>query len=78
MILINPNTQQAHKVNAFLGSVEGFKSLGSFGGGSYPTAEQRATMRDGQWHRENLDNSGNNTLFFNFEKLLCYVVDSSG
>jgi hypothetical protein len=35
-------------------------------------------MRDGQWHSENLDASGNNTLFFNFEKLLCYVVDSSG
>lgn len=78
MILINPNTQQAHKVNAFLGSVEGFKSLGSFGGGSYPTTEERATMRDGEWHSENLDASGNNTLFFNWEKMLCYVVDSSG
>jgi len=78
MILINPNTQQAHKVNVFFGDIEGFKSFGSFGGGSYPTAEQRATMRDGQWQQLNLDNSGNKTLFFSFDKLLCYVVDSSG
>ena len=78
MILINPNTQQTHKVNAFLGSVEGFQSLGHFGGFSYPSAEQRVTMSNGKWQHLNLDASGNSTLFFNFEKLLCYVVDSSG
>ena len=78
MILINPNTQQAHKVNCFLGSIEGFQSLGSFGGGSYPNAETSATMASVKWREINLDASGNNTLFFNFDKMLCYIVDSSG
>jgi len=78
MILINPNTQQEHKVNVFLGSVEGFQSLGHFGGFSYPTAEQRTIMSNGKWSHRNLDASGNTTLSFSFEKMLCYVVDSSG
>jgi hypothetical protein len=78
MILTNPITQETHKVNAFLGSIEGFQSLGHFGGFSYPTAEQRAVMWSGKWSQLNLDACGNNTLFFNWEKLLCYTVDSSG
>ena len=78
MILINPNTQETHKVNAFLGSVEGFQSLGHFGGFSYPTLEQSNVITKLKWQRLNLDASGNSTLFFNWEKLLCYVVDSSG
>lgn len=78
MILTNPITQKTHKVDAFLGSVEGFQSLGHFGGFSYPTLEQSNMITKLKWQCLNLDKSGNNTLFFNFEKLLCYVVDSSG
>jgi hypothetical protein len=78
MILINPNTQQEHKVNVFLGSIEGFQSLGHFGGFSYPTLEQSNVITKLKWKQLNLSTNGNNTLFFNFEKLLCYTVDSSG
>lgn len=78
MILINPNTQQTHKVNVFLGSIEGFQSLGHFGGFSYPSEKQRTEMSNGKWFHRNLDAKGNTTLSFSFEKMLCYVVDSSG
>ena len=78
MILINPNTQQAHKVNSFLGSIEGFQSIGFFGGGSYPNAETSATMASVKWREINLNTNGTKTLFFNFDKMLSYVVDSSG
>jgi len=78
MILTNPNTQQEHKVNAFLGSIEGFQSLGHFGGFSYPSLEQSNVITKLKWKQLNLSTNGNNTLFFNWEKLLCYTVDSSG